>query len=139
MDTEKQRLLQRYAVCVGLLAASLLLFPLLALGIYLLVAPGATTFALPRVLSNTLFFWPQYLLLPNGIVDTATGSPHLVASARYPCAALWLGAVAGYVWLTRRARAAWVFAGVLPAVAVLVQVLLLVLRALGFTVVLDGP
>lgn len=130
MDIEKQRLLQRYAVCVGLLAASLFVFPLLALGM---------SFALPRVLSNALFFWPQYLLLPSGVVDTATGYSHLMASARYPCAALWLGAVAGYVWLTRRVRVAWVFAGLLPAIAVLVQLLLLALRALGFRVVLDGP
>ena len=130
MDTEKQRLLQRYAVCVGFLAASVFVFPLLALGV---------SFALPRVLSNVLFFWPQYLLLPNGVVDTATGYAHVVESARYPCAALWLGAVAGYVWLTRRIRAAWVFAGLLPAVAVLVQILLLALRALGLRVALDGP
>jgi hypothetical protein len=36
-------------------------------------------------------------------------------------------------------RIAWVLAALLPAIAVLAQLLLLALRALGFTVFLDGP
>jgi hypothetical protein len=139
LDTERQRLLRRYAACVGVLIASLVVFPLLALGAYVLAAPSAMTFALPRILSNVLFFWPQYLLLPNGVVAAGTDSSHLASLARYPCAAFWLGAVAAYVWITRRARARWVLLGLLPAVAAVAQLLLLALRALGFAPVLDGP
>lgn len=133
METERRNLLQRYVACVALLGASLLIFPLLALG------AGAVNAPLPRIASNALFFWPQYLLLPNGVIEIGTQSPHPATFASYACAFFWLAAVGAYVGLTPRMRLAWVLAGLLPAAAVVTQLGLLVLRVLGFAVALDGP
>ena len=90
-------------------------------------------------MSNALFFWPQYLLLPNGVIEIGTQSPHAATLASYACAAFWLAVVGAYVWFTRRVGMAWVLLGLLPAAAVVTQLGLLVLRSLGLAVVLDGP
>ncbi len=135
MDSEKTVFLKRYAISVALLALSLVVFPLLAVGAYLL---GPAPLSLPRMLSNALFFWPQYLLLPYGVVDRATEISYWVTTARYPSAVFWLAATAAYIWLTRGARLKWVVAGLFPAIAVLVQLVLWVLGAFGYVAFLDG-
>ena len=47
----------RYAFCIALLAISFVLLPLIAL-----LWP-----ALPGAIGRTLFYWPQYALLPGGL------------------------------------------------------------------------
>jgi hypothetical protein len=129
------KLVGRYAACTALLVASFALLPLLALA-------GAQLGLswVPRQVSNLLFFWPQYFLLPNGLVTRETGAAHLAGPAPYLFATFWLAVMAGYVWVTRRLATRYVLIAMLPIFGVLLQVVLaLVTAAFGLSVVLDGP
>jgi hypothetical protein len=122
---------RRFAGCVALLAASLVAFPAVAL----LAARW-----LPRLARNALFFWPQYVLLPNGLLPSDGGPPRLFRSATVVVVVLWLAATAGYVHVTRRWRRRSVLLAFLPAVAVLLELALRVVAAtLGLHPMLDGP
>jgi hypothetical protein len=126
---------RRYALCVAVLAISLVLLPLVAL------APEFVPFAPrlgPAVLRNALFFWPQYLLLPNGVAHASTGAVYMSGTAMYVMAAFWLAAVGLYVSVTRRVRLVWVAAALLPAVALTAEIVLRALMASGFRPLLDG-
>jgi hypothetical protein len=136
MDFEQKTTIRRYVLCAVLFAASFVLFPLLALGPYYF---GGGTVALPTWLSNVLFFWPQYLLWPNGIVERTTEMPHFAGVMPLLAAAFWLAAIATYVWCLQRVRMLWVLAGLFPAAAVVAQLCLFALTALGFRPLLDGP
>lgn len=128
--------LVRWAVCVFLLAASFVLFPLLALAL-----SGSSEAAplLPRQVRNVLFFWPQYFLLLGGIEDRVTGARHLVGLSTVFSIAVWLTFLAGYAWITRPLRIVYVLLGLFPAVATVLELLLAVgLRAAGFAAVMDG-
>jgi hypothetical protein len=129
------KLAGRYAACAALLVTSFVLMPLLALA-------GARLGLswVPRQVSNLLFFWPQYFLLPNGLATRATGAAHLAGSAPYLFATFWLAVMAGYVWVTRRLATRYVLIAMLPIFGALLQVVLaLVSAAFGLSVVLDGP
>jgi hypothetical protein len=129
--SELARLIGRLSACAAVLAVSFVALPLLAL---------AVGEALPRVLRTLLFFWPQYFLLPNGLAERGTDAIRFAGSAIYWSSSLWLTALAAYVWLTRRSRLWYVLAGLLPALAVALELLLLgVLQPLGLSVVLEGP
>jgi hypothetical protein len=127
--------LRRYALCVVALAISLVALPLLALMGY--VASFLPPL-LPVQVRNAAFFWPQYLLLPNGIAHSLTGSVALASVAPYLMSMFWLLAIVPYAWLTRRLRLGWMLAVLLTAAAVLAELVLLGLGALGFQPVLDG-
>jgi hypothetical protein len=127
--------LRRYALCVIALAISLVLLPLLALvGHVISFLPPVV----PAQVRNAAFFWPQYLLLPNGISHTITGSIALPSVTPYLMSTFWLLALAAYAWLTRRLHVAWILAGLLPAAALLAQLVILGLSTLGFRPLLDG-
>lgn len=129
--------LVRYALCVSILAASLVAFPLLVLAVA--GSPETLPLVLPRPLKNLLFLWPQYFLLPAGIEDRATGARHWVGASTVVSVGVWLALLGGYAWLTRRMRMLYVLLGLLPTAAVLLQLLLAVaLRLAGFAPVLDG-
>jgi hypothetical protein len=134
MSRIDRQLLTRYVLCIGLLAISMVAFPLLVLAVHSL-----QRVALPALLANLLFFWPQYLLLPNGLVDLATDAQHLPSLAVYGAVAFWLVVVAAHVWATRKLRLAWVLVGLLPAVGVVAQLVSVALGELGFAISLDGP
>jgi len=124
--------LRRYLLSVGLFAVSLVALPLAAL-----VAPGPL---LPARLRNVLFFWPQYLLLPNGFVPADGGMPQMFRSATLLAAPVWLAAIAVYVWLTRRRPIGIALLALLPSVALLLEIGLRAIDALfGLHVMLDGP
>ena len=129
------KLIGRYAACIALLVASFALLPLLALA-------GAQLGLswVPRQVSNLLFFWPQYFLLPNGLLTPETGARHLAGLAPYLSVAFWLAVMAGYVWVTRRLAMRYVLIAMLPLFGVMVLVVLaLVTSAFGVSIVLDGP
>lgn len=129
------KLVGRYAACTALLAASFVLLPLLALA-------GAQLGLswVPRQVSNLLFFWPQYFLLPNGFETRETGAAHLAGSAPYLSVTLWLAVTVCYVWVTRRVAMRYVLIAMLPIFGLMLQVVLvLVTAASGLSVVLDGP
>jgi hypothetical protein len=137
LSAATHRWLIRYALCVSLLAGSLVLFPLLVLAVTF--SSEALPLVLPRSLKNLLFFWPQYFLLPAGIEDRATGVHHWAGVSTVVSVTMWLLLLGGYAWLTRRARTAYVLLGLLPTAAVLLQLILAVaLRLAGFSPVLDG-
>jgi hypothetical protein len=127
--------LRRYALCLGMLAVSLVLLPLLAL------APALLPFIPsvgPAALRNALFFWPQYLLLPNGLVAEPAGTAYLGDGAIYIAAAFWLAALGVYVRITRGLRLRWVALALLPAVALAAEIAMRVLSANGFRPLLEG-
>jgi hypothetical protein len=124
--------LRRYLWCVGLFAVSLIALPLAAL-----VTPGPL---LPGRLRNAMFFWPQYLLLPNGFVPADGGPPQMFRSATLLAVPVWLAAIAVYAWLTRRRRLGIALLALLPLVALLLDVGLRAIDAFsGLRVMLDGP
>ena len=124
--------LRRYLTCVAALALSLVALPLSAL-----FAPG---WLLPARLRNALFFWPQYLLLPNGFLTAQGGTPVLFRSATPLAIPFWLGAIGLYVWLTRRTRRSTMLLGLVPVIAVVLELGLRAIDAcFGLRVMLDGP
>lgn len=133
MTADNRELLRRYVLCLLLLGSSLVLLPLAVLGVHALRVP------LPTFVANVLFFWPQYLLLPNGLLDRAAETPVLTRVAIYAAVAFWLAAVGAYVWITRRVARRWMLLGLLPAVAVVAQLVAVVLGGFGFEISLDGP
>jgi hypothetical protein len=133
VTADNRELLRRYVSCLILLALSLVLLPLAVLGVHALRVP------LPALVANVLFFWPQFLLLPNGVLDTATHTPVFARASLYVAAAFWVVAVGAYVLGTRGMRRAWVLVGLLPAVLVVAQLVSIALGALGFEISLDGP
>jgi hypothetical protein len=124
--------LRRYALCVAVLAVSLVLFPLLAL------VPVAVPVRLPGWLGNALFFWPQLLLLPRGLQSMASNTVYGAAFAPFLMGVFWLLAVAGVARLTLRWRTRWALPALFVAVASIAELLLLVVGALGLRAVLDG-
>lgn len=133
MTADNQELLRRYVFCLILLASSLVLLPLAVLGVHALHMP------LPAFVANVLFFWPQYLLLPNGLLSAASEAPVLGRAAVYVAAVFWLMVAGAYVLITRRVARRWVLLGVIPAAAVVAQLVAIVLGAFGFEISLDGP
>jgi hypothetical protein len=132
MNNETKTFLCRYGICAALLAVSCVVLPLLVLG-----AHGVGG-ALPRWLSNALFFWPQYVLWPNGLAERDTEALHFAAVLPWASIVFWLVAIAAYVALLMRVRLLWVVAAFIPAVAVVAQLGLLTVSALGLRLVLDG-
>lgn len=129
-----KNLVIRYSACWGILLASLVLFPLLSwLQFRYRLLPGAA--------GELLFFWPQYLFLPNGLTQEQGPGPGIVAAtgAVYAAALFWAVVVALYVWVLRRRSAALLYAGFVPVVAAVLQAVMLALGSFGFGVVLDGP
>ena len=132
MNNETKTFLRRYAICAGLLAASCVVLPLLVLGAH---GVGA---AMPRWLSNVLFFWPQYLLWPNGVAERDSNAVHFAAALPWATIVFWLVAIAAYSSLLKRVRLIWVVAAFIPAVAAVAQLGLSLLSALGLQLVLDS-
>ncbi len=120
---------QRYALCLALWVSSWVALPFVAL---------AAAALLPAALRSALFFWPQLLLLPNGLIDRDTHATVLGPGTLYAAAVFWLVATALYIALTRSVRLHWVLIGFLPLVIVLLTAALGVLRALGVVPLLDG-
>ena len=133
MDSDKKKFLRRYAICVGLLAASCVVFPLLVLG-----AHGVGASGVPRFLSNLLFLWPQYLLWPNGIAERETEAVRGAAALPWSSILFWLAALGVYAVCLRRVRMLWVIVALFPAVLVVAEIALWVLGGLGFRVVIDA-
>lgn len=133
MTADHRELLLRYVICLSVLTLSLAVFPLAVLAVHSLGVP------LPVLVSNVLFFWPQYLLLPNGVLDAATDAPYFTRAAIYVAALFWLVAVGAYVFGTRRVRRSLVLLGLLAAVAVVAQLGSIVLGAFDLVIFLDGP
>ena len=136
MDDDKKTFIRRYALCAGLLATSCVVLPLLVLGMHGAGLGGSS--ALSVWWANVLFLWPQYVLWPSGIAERGTEAVHGASVLPWASAAFWLVAIAGYVWLLRRARLLWVVLAFLPAVAVVAQIGLLLLAALGLRLVIDS-
>ncbi|HET8697822.1 MAG TPA: hypothetical protein VFO94_10075 [Gammaproteobacteria bacterium] len=132
MNNETKTFLRRYGICVGLLAVSCVVLPLLVLGAH---SVGG---ALPRWLSNALFFWPQYVLWPNGLAERDTEAVHFAAALPWATIIFWLVTSAAYVALLMRVRLLWVVAAFIPAVAVVAQLGLWTVSALGLRLVLDS-
>lgn len=127
----------RYAVCVLLAGVSFVLLPLLVLAMSRFPETSAL---LPRTLRNLLFFWPQYFLLLGGLEDRATGARHLEGTSTLLSIVVWLTLLAGYTWATRALRFGYVLVALLPALALMLQLLVgMVVHGAGFAPVLDGP
>lgn len=128
------KLLVRYVSCWGVLLASLVLFPALAFLAW-------SSRWLPDVAAQLLLLWPQYLFLPHGLTRAATlgQNTYAAGSATFAAAAFWSVAVLGYVYWTRRVRAVVVYAVLLPAVLLMLQLATWCLGLLGFGIVLSGP
>lgn len=123
--------LGRYALAVALLATSFVLLPLMAL-----LWP-----ALPASMGRALFYWPQYALLPGGLRIAGREAGPLAATGSLIIAAsvAWLIVSAAFVAATRRWRARWALAMLLPGAVALTVAVLAVLRMMGWVPVLDGP
>jgi hypothetical protein len=125
--------LGRYALFVATLAVSLVVFPLLAL------LPVVVPIGVPARLGDALFFWPQYLLLPFGLLQTApSGAVVGAGTAPFAAAAFWLIVIAALARLTLSWRKRWALLALFLGVALLAEMLLFVLGSLGFSPVLDS-
>lgn len=129
-----RKILVRFLICWGTLLVSLVLFPVLAWR----MLPGGW---LPERLGSVLFFWPQYLFLPNGLTHESTlgQGTYLAGAASVAAAIFWFFAIAVYVLSTRRLPAAVVYAALLPAVFVVLAAVVGLLGLVGVGIVLDGP
>jgi hypothetical protein len=132
MNNETKTFLRRYGACAGLLAASCVVLPLLVLGAH---GVGGS---LPRWLSNVLFFWPQFVLWPNGLAERDTDAVHFAAALPWVSIVFWLAATAAYLVLLKRVRLLFVVAAFIPAVAAVAQVGLWIVSAFGLRLVLDS-
>jgi len=124
--------LGRYMLCIAALAVSLVLFPLIAL------VPTVVAVHWPAWLGNGLFFWPQWLLLLSGLESVSSTTVYGTTLAPWVAAAFWLIVVAGWTRLTLAWRAPWALLALFVAVVITTELMVLVLRSLGFRVVLDG-
>src|SRR6267142_472791 len=104
-----------FAVFVLLFGASLLLFPLAVILTHEVMP--AFYEAIPYQLSNLLFFWPQLLLLPNGVYKGQSYIAH--GTLGYVAAAFWFVVAILFAWLTNRLRWRTRIALVFPVVVVI--------------------
>ncbi|RUO38640.1 hypothetical protein CWE13_03060 [Aliidiomarina shirensis] len=119
-------ILKRLLVLIGMLALSVVLFPLLA-------------FAIP-VFSNFLFFWPQCLLLPYGFVNIDIGASQafFVDSAIFGAILFWFvfAAVFGYVLRDKRIRYVAILS--YPLAFAVMFIFYGILLIFGYSVYLEG-
>jgi hypothetical protein len=123
---------RRLAVCIALLAISLVLFPLLAL------APTVMPLRWPGWLGSALFFWPQYLLLPGGIRSVSASGVYGAGIVPLIAVVFWLAVVAALARATLHWRKRWAIPALFATVIAVTEALLLALRLVGFAPVLDG-
>lgn len=92
-------------------------------------------------LSNFLFFWPQYALLPHGFstFDDGVFHTYLAATAQYIAVLFWFGVGIGYVWMTRLWRGTFFVLGIYPVMFGLTILVQYVLFAFGVLLPIDGP
>lgn len=125
------RILSRAAIFIGLLALSTVLSPLMALSI----AASGLPFD-----SDFLFFWPQLVLVPFGLVGNGYdhSSPLGYESAMYFALGFWvlIAFVQGIAWRNRSLRLNAIIA--VPVAIVMVLVAHQLVQAVGFGPYLDG-
>lgn len=128
-----RRALVHFGAFAALFAASLWLFPLIAL---------ATHRFLPHTAANLLFFWPQLLLAPHGFTLRRTDSATAYwGSQAFPALALllWLLVASAFSFAVRRRRLRVTLLLTYPFVVCVAAFLAAVLWAFGVTVYLEGP
>jgi len=128
-----RRVLFHLSAFAALFAASLWLFPLLAL---------ATHRCLPRTAANLLFFWSQLLLAPYGFTLRHTdGTATYWGSQVFPALALlfWLLVASAFSFALRYRRLRVTLLLTYPFVFVVAAVVAAVLWQFGVTVYLEGP
>ncbi len=124
--------LRRLALCIAIFASSLIVLPLLAL------AQTGLPVAWPRSISNLLFFWPQYWLLPFGIRSAADEAVVSAGVTLTGMSVLWVLVLAGYARTTMAWRVRSVVLALLPTVLLMGSLVLVILGWLGWSPVLEG-
>jgi hypothetical protein len=124
-----------FTVFVLLFGASLLLFPLAVSLTYEVMPTFLET--VPLQLSNLLFFWPQLLLLPNGVHKGQSYIAH--GTLGYVAAAFWFVVAILFAWLTHRLRWRTRIALVFPVVIVVGFAVHASLALFGMSAALEGP
>jgi hypothetical protein len=126
-----QKWIRALAILLGVLVISLPVLPLLAF---------ALNSVLPHRIEDFMFFWPQYVLVPNGFRADSPGHPVALFDWSMELAiALWLVYLALVALLVRRWSARWIALVSLPLALLTVALSGEVLRAFGLGVTLDGP
>jgi hypothetical protein len=124
--------LQRAAVFVLMLTLSVFLFPALAF---------ALAYVGVHFIVNLLFFWPQFMLLPNGFVNNDIGpsQAYFMDTAIFGAVIFWLifSAACGYVLRTVKIR--YVVLASYPVALVTMIAFQSVLGFFGYSTYLDGP
>ena len=123
---------KRAAIFAFLLAISAVLFPLLALGL----AMGGIPF-----LTNQLFFWPQFMLAPNGFMNREVGGSvaFLMDSAIFGAVFFWVVFAFAYGYFTRNLRMRFVALGTYPVAFLVMALFHWALALFGYRAILDGP
>lgn len=125
-------ILKRAVTFASLLALSVIAFPLLAIGLAMI---GIGYFA------NFLFFWPQFILLPNGLYDRETGhsQAYLMDSAIFGAIAFWLVLSLAFGYILRNFKLRYAVIATYPVAFAAISLFTWVLAQLGYGVYLDGP
>jgi hypothetical protein len=126
-----QKWIRAFAILLSVLVISLPVLPLLAF---------ALDSVLPRQIGNFLFFWPQYVLLPNGLrTDSPEYTVVLFDRSMELAIAFWVVFLALAGLLVRRWSAKWIVLVSFPLALFTVALAGEALRAFGLGVALDGP